>query len=75
MCICLVTRHGWGQSIQNWWVIPKLELLIKKKEIDKTGIEVGYKKKIIHKLIYLLIFLFRKYFFHDNPTWNINYSE
>ena len=20
-------------------------------------------------------FLIQKYFFHDNPTWNINYSE
>ena len=20
-------------------------------------------------------FLIKKYFFHDNPTWNINYSE
>jgi len=22
-----------------------------------------------------VIFLIQKYFFHDNPTWNINYSE
>ena len=30
------------------------------------------KKQFIHKLIYHLI---QKYFFHDNPTWNINYLE
>jgi len=45
--------------------------------IDKFGIgfEVSYKKNEIHKLIYHFYFLIQKYFFHDNPTWIINYSE
>jgi hypothetical protein len=42
--------------------------------IDKIGIEVCYKKikSAINLLFNLLI---QKYFFYDNPTWNINYSE
>jgi len=33
--------------------------------IDRIGIEVCYKKS----------FLVQKYFFHDNLSWNIFYSE
>ena len=41
--------------------------------IDKYLIEMKFPKNIfIHKWIHHLI---QKYFFHDNPTWNINYSE
>ena len=44
-------------------------------EFDKygIGIEVLYKKNPQTNLPFNL--LIRKYFFHDNPTWNINYSE
>jgi len=75
-------RQIWGQfqfRNWNWWSIVELELIIKKNwigvGIDKfrIGIEVSYK---INPQINLPInFLIQKYFFHDNPSWNINYSE
>ena len=45
--------------------IPELLFL---NGIDKIGSEVCYKK--IKSTNYII-----KYFFHDNPTSNINYSE
>ena len=42
--------------------------------IDKFGIEVCY-KKLNPQINLTFNFLVQKYFFHDNPTWNINYSE
>jgi len=38
------------------------------------GIQVCY-KKLYPQIILPFNFLIQKYFFHDNPTWNINYSE
>jgi len=40
----------------------------------KIGIEVCY-KKLIPQINLPFNFFIQKYFFHDNPTWNINYSE
>ena len=57
--------------------LPELEItgnwncLFKK----KWNWNLSLLQKKIHKLIYHLIFLIQKYFFNDNPTWNINYSE
>jgi len=57
--------------------IPELELLILKNGlgIDIIRIEGCYKEKLNPKINLPLNFLIQKYFFHDNPTWNINYSE
>ena len=46
---------------------------LKKNGIDKfqIGIEVSYQNKLNPHINFLI----QKYFFHDNPTWNINYSE
>ena len=47
-----------------------LELLIFLK------MELKFATKTYNPQIYLLFnFLIQKYFFHDNSTWNINYSE
>jgi len=57
--------------------IPELESIIYKKNgtgIDKFGIEVCY-KKLKPQINLPFNFLIQKYFFHDNPTSNINYSE
>ena len=48
------------------------ELIIEKNGI---GIEVSYKNKLNPQISLPFNFLIQKYFFHDNPTWNINYSE
>ena len=40
--------------------------------IDKFG--VCYQKKFDPQINLPFSFLIRKYFFHDNPTWNINCS-
>jgi len=42
--------------------------------IDKFGIDVCYKKFNPQNNL-PFNFLIQKYFFHDNPTWNINYPE
>jgi len=42
--------------------------------IDKFEIEICY-KKLNPQINLSLHFLIQKYFLHDNPTWNINYSE
>ena len=39
-------------------------------------LELKYPTKTFNPQINLPFnFLIQKYFFHDNPTWNINYSE
>ena len=43
--------------------------------IDKSGIEVCSKNKLNPQINLPFIFLIWKYFFHDNPTWNINNPE
>ena len=47
--------------------------LFKKIELDKfgIGIEVCY-KRVNPQINLPFNFLIQKYFFHDNPTWNIN---
>jgi len=71
-------RHGVNS-------IPELELMgnsnfeiayLKKNGIgiDKFGIEVCY-KKIKSQINLPCSFLIQKCFLHDNPSWNINYSE
>jgi len=42
--------------------------------IDKFGIEVYY-KKLNPQINLPFNFLIKKYIFHDNPTWKINYSK
>ena len=41
---------------------------------NEIGIEVSC-KKVNPQINLPFNFLIQKYFFHDNPTWNINYSE
>ena len=45
--------------------------------IDKfwIGINVSYQKKLNPQIHLHFNFLTKKYFFHDNPTCNINYLE
>jgi len=72
-------EYTWGQfncgigtdgQFQFW------NCLFKKIRIDKflIGIEVSYNKLNPHINLPFNYFI-QKYFFHDNPTWNINYSE
>jgi len=53
-----------------------IDYLKKKTGIHELGIriEVCY-KKLNPQINLPFHFLIQKYFFHDNPTWNINYSE
>ena len=40
------------------------------------NLELKFATKQLNPQINLLFhFLIQKYFFHDNPTWNINYSK
>ena len=67
-------------QLRNWnrglILIPELDFF-NGIGIDKflIGIEVSYNNKIHQQINLALIFFIQKYFFHDNPTWNINYSE
>jgi len=60
---------------ENWWAIPIPELFnSKKKELELINLELKFATK--NPQINLPVnFLIKKDFFHDNPTWNINYSE
>ena len=40
-------------------------------EMESIKLELKFATKEIHPQIILI----QKYFFHDNPTWNINYYE
>jgi len=42
--------------------------------IDQIGIE-GWYRKLNPQVNLPVNFLIQKHFFHNNPTWNINYSE
>ena len=55
-------------QFKNWnWLFKKIELI---------DLELKFPTKQINPQINLPFnFLMQKYFFHDNPTWNINYSE
>jgi len=57
--------------------IPELELIILKENgIDKLELELKFPTKKCYPQINLPFnCLIQKYFFHDNTTWNINYSE
>ena len=45
-------------------------------ELESINLEMKFVTKRLNPQINLPInFLIQKYFFHDNPTWNINYSE
>jgi len=51
---------------------------LKKMELEVINFELKLKfpTKTFNAQINLPFnFLIQKYFFHDNPTWNINYSE
>jgi len=48
---------------------------LKKEELELINSELKFATKILNLQINLPFnFLIQKYFFHDNPTWNINYS-
>jgi len=79
VAICSTGNRGWPRYGVN--SIPELELMVnsnfvidyfKKIGIDKFGIEVSYKKFNPQSNL-PFHFLIKKYFFCDNPTWNINY--
>ena len=45
-------------------------------ELELINLELKFATKKLNPQINLpFIFLIQKYSFHDNPTWNINYSE
>jgi len=49
---------------------------LKKMELINLELELKFPTKKINSQINLPFnFLIQKYFFHDIPTWNINYSE
>ena len=51
---------------------------LKKRELELINLELELKfhtNKLNPQINLPFILLFLKYFFHDNPTWNINYSE
>ena len=62
------------ESIQfrNWnWLFKKMEC-----ELELRNLELKFRTKQFNPQINLPFnFLIHKYFFHDYPTWNINYSE
>ena len=50
--------------------------LFKKMDLELINLELKGPTKNINLQINLTFnFLIQKMFFHDNPTWNINYSE
>ena len=62
----------------NWWLIPIPELELttnfKKMELEFNFFLIGI--EVCHKNLYLKFYLpfnfsIQKYFFHDNPSWNI----
>jgi len=59
-----ITRH-WV----NWLFEEKMQL-------ELINLELKFATKQLNPQIYLPFnFLIQKFFFNDNPTWNINYSE
>ena len=63
-------------SIHGVNSIPELELIILKKvEFELINLELEFPTKKLIQINLPFNFLIQKYFFHDNPTWNINYSE
>jgi len=55
---------------RNW------NCLLKKMELELINLELKFATKWLNSQINLPInFLIQEYFFHDNPTWNIHYSE
>ena len=59
-----ITRH-WV----NWLFEEKMQL-------ELINLELKFVTKQLNPQIYLPFnFLIQKFFFNDNPTWNINYSE
>jgi len=64
-------QQTWGSiQIQNWnWLFKKIELVFINLELDFPI------TKFNPQINLLFNFLIQKYFFHNNPTWNINYSE
>jgi len=62
-------RH-WVNSILNWNCLFKNGM-----GMDKY-LKLKFAIKQFNPQINLSFnFLIQKYFFHDNPTWNINYSK
>jgi len=59
-----------SSGFQNWnWLFKKIG-------IENFELELfSYKIKFYPQINLPFNFLIQKYFFHDNPTWNINYLE
>ena len=64
---------GWGQFNSRIGIA-----YLKKMELELINLELELKfaaKKLNPQINLPFNVLIQKYFFHDNPTWNINYSE
>ena len=83
--MCIEADMG---SIQFWnWNFPSIPIqelnwncYLKKMELELINLELELElkfgtKKLNPQINLTFNFLIQKYFFHDNPTWNINYSE
>ena len=63
LCVCVCVRHGVSSILE-------LEL------VSNDNLALKFATKYLNQQINLPFnFLIQKYFFHDIPTWNINYSE
>jgi len=64
-------NQTWGQFNSGIDYLKKMEL-----DLINFELELKFPPKIINPQINLPFkFLIQKYFFHDNPTWNIYYLE
>jgi len=61
-------RHAGEFQFLNW------NCLFKKMELELVKLKFSM-KKVYPQINLPFSFLIQKYFFHDNPTWNINYPE
>ena len=48
---------------------------LKKMELELINLELKFATKQNPQINLPFNFLIQKYFFHDNPTWNVNYLE
>jgi len=80
MCTYYLLEHTIRHGVNS---IPELMVssnsgidYLKKMELEFINFELKFPTKCFYPQINLpFIFLIQKYFFHDNPNWNVNYSE
>ena len=77
MIKCEESMHNLKQALDANYEVPLWIAYSFKNGIDQFGIriKVCYKKKLTPQINLPFNLLIQKYVFHDNPTWNINYSE